>query len=110
SLPLCNPWVRGDGVGYYAFARSLLIEHHLDFTKDWQRANTSFRMGRLGDDGRPLPDQYTVTGHLENHFSVGPAILWLPYLIAAHVGVVICNRLGGQIPADGFSKPYRVAM
>ncbi|MGC1130080.1 MAG: hypothetical protein WA875_11015, partial [Candidatus Acidiferrales bacterium] len=36
SLPLANPWVRGDGVGYYAYARSLLIEHHLDFTKDWQ--------------------------------------------------------------------------
>ena len=31
SLPFSNPWVRGDGVGYYAFARSLLIEHRLDF-------------------------------------------------------------------------------
>ena len=110
SLPLSNPWVRGDGVGYYAFARSLLIEHRLDFTKDWQRANTSFRMGRLGADGQPLPNQYTVTGHLDNHFSVGPAILWSPFLIAAHVGVVLCDLLGGQIPADGFSKPYLVAM
>src|SRR5580658_8273341 len=35
TLPLSNPWVRGDGVGYYAFARSLLIEHRLDFTKGW---------------------------------------------------------------------------
>ncbi len=110
SLPLSNPWVRGDGVGYYAFTRSLLIEHRLDFTKDWQRANTSFRMGRLGADGRPLPDQYTVTGHLDNHFSVGPAILWSPFLIVAHVGVVLCDRLGGHIPADGFSKPYLMAM
>ena len=24
SLPFVNPWVRGDGVGYYAYARSLL--------------------------------------------------------------------------------------
>jgi hypothetical protein len=110
SLPLSNPWVRGDGVGYYAFARSLLIEHRLDFTKDWQRANTSFRMARLGADGRPLPYQYTVTGHLDNHFSIGPAILWSPFLIVAHVGVILCDRLGGQIPADGFSKPYLVAM
>jgi hypothetical protein len=23
TLPLCNPWVRGDGVGYYAFAREI---------------------------------------------------------------------------------------
>ena len=47
TLPLVNPWIRGDGVGYYAFARSLLIEHKLDFTKDWLYANQSFRLGRV---------------------------------------------------------------
>jgi len=43
SLPFLNPWVRGDGVGYYAFARAPLIEHSLDFTRDYQHANDSFR-------------------------------------------------------------------
>jgi hypothetical protein len=65
-------------VGYYAFARSILIEHRLDFTKDWLAANPSFRMSRTDAQGRLLPDQYTITGHLDNHFSVGPAILWSP--------------------------------
>src|SRR5580658_10537126 len=84
TLPLSNPWVRGDGVGYYAFARSLLIEHRLDFTKDWQAANASFRMARLDDDGNPKPVEYTATGRIDNHFSVGPAILWSPFLIPTH--------------------------
>jgi hypothetical protein len=110
SLPLSNPWVRGDGVGYYAFARSLLIEHRLDFTKDWQAANSSFRMGRLDDSGNPRPAEYTVTGQLDNHFSVGPAILWSPFLIVTHVAVLSYDALGGKIPADGYSRPYRVAM
>jgi hypothetical protein len=110
TLPLSNPWVRGDGVGYYAFARSLLIEHRLDFTKDWLAANTSFRMGRTDAQGNIELDEYTPTGHLDNHFSVGPAILWSPFLLVAHGGVLLFDRLGGQIPADGFSKPYRVAM
>ncbi len=35
SLPLVNPWVRGDGVGYYAYARALLIDHNLNFEKDY---------------------------------------------------------------------------
>jgi hypothetical protein len=48
SLPLVNPWVRGDGVGYFAYARSLLIERRLDFEKDWQHGNQSFVTGRLG--------------------------------------------------------------
>ena len=88
TLPLSNPWVRGDGVGYYAFARSMLIEHRLDFTKDWLAANTSFRMGRTDAQGNIAPEEYTSTGHLDNHFSIGPAILWSPFLVVAHVGVL----------------------
>jgi len=42
TLPLLNPWVRGDGVGYYAYARAPLIEHNLDFTRDYQSANKIF--------------------------------------------------------------------
>ena len=110
TLPLCNPWVRGDGVGYYAFARSLLIEHRLDFSKDWLEANETFRMGRTDAAGNILANQYTATGHLNNHFSIGPAILWAPFLIAAHLGVLLWNRLGGHVLADGYSAPYRWAM
>lgn len=110
SLPLSNPWIRGDGVGYYAFARSMLIEHRLDFTKDWQAANASFRMGRIDAEGNLNAAEYTPTGHLDNHFSVGPAILWSPFLVLTHAGVLIYDSFGGRTPADGFSKPYRVAM
>jgi hypothetical protein len=110
TLPLMNPWVRGDGVGYYAFARSMLIEHKLDFRKDWLEANASFRLDRIDADGRIDRDQYTSTGHLNDHFSVGPAILWAPFLIAAHWGVLLCDRFGARIAADGFSRPYRLAM
>src|SRR5580700_2737749 len=75
SLPLVNPWVRGDGVGYYAYVRSLLIDHNLNFEKDWLEANPSFMLARVGATGHLRADQYTPTGHVENHFSVGPAIL-----------------------------------
>jgi hypothetical protein len=110
TLPLGNPWVRGDGVGYYAYARALLIEHRLDFRKDWLAANTSFRMGRVGPDGNILPSEFTSTGHLNNHFSIGPAILWFPFLLVAQVSVDIDHVLGGHIPSDGYSFPYLLAM
>jgi hypothetical protein len=110
TLPFCNPWVRGDGVGYYAFARSLIIEHHLDFSKDWLESNTSFRMGHVDPDGQIGKAGYTATGNLGNHFSVGPAILWSPFLIVAHAGVVLYDSLGGHVAADGFSRPYTITM
>ena len=110
TLPLSNPWVRGDGVGYYAFGRSLLIQHNLDFKSDWLAANTSFRMGRTDSNGNIDLDQYTSTAHLDNHFSIGPAILWAPFLIAAHLAVLSFDALGGHVAANGLSTPYLFAM
>jgi hypothetical protein len=110
TLPLSNPWVRGDGVGYYAYARSLLIERQLNFEKDWQHGNDSFIMGRLDKEGRVLATEYTQTGRINNHWSVGPSILWAPFLIGTHVLVSVCNYLGAHVPADGFSAPYLITM
>ena len=110
TLPLVNPWVRGDGVGYYAYARALLIEHSLDFRKDWQSANPSFTMSRLDSNGSILPENYSATGHIQNHFTIGPAILWTPFLIVAHAFVILSDALGAHIPADGFSWPYLYSM
>ncbi len=110
SLPLINPWVRGDGVGYYAYIRAVLIDHNLHFDKDWLRANSSFREGRVDADGRLLPDQYSPTGYVENHFSIGPAMLWAPMLIPVHVIVLAADRFGAHIVADGYSRPYLLTM
>lgn len=110
SLLFLNPWIRGDGVGYYAFARAPLIQHNLDFDADYRQANASFRNPRLDQAGQPKPSFRTATGHLDNHFSVGPAILWTPFLLLAHAGVLVARALGSTVAADGFSAPYRIAM
>jgi hypothetical protein len=110
TLPFVNPWVRGDGVGYYAYIRAPLIQHNLDFTRDYQYANEGFREVRCDANGQPKPEYRTRTGHLDNHFSVGPAMLWSPFLLVAHTGVLSARALGSKLPADGFSDPYRYAM
>ncbi len=110
SLPFLNPWVRGDGVGYYAFVRAPLIQHNLDFTDDYRHANESFRERRLDAYGQPKSDFRTPTGHLDNHFTVGPAILWTPFVLLTHAGVFLSRALGSSVAADGFSTPYRITM
>ena len=62
SLVLVNPWVRGDGVGYYAYARSLLIDHNLRFEEEWLAGNPTFVGGRVDHNGQLRADQYTSTG------------------------------------------------
>ena len=110
TLPIVNPWVHGDGVGYYAYVHSILIDHDLQFENEWRAANSSFTIGRISPGGEILASQYTVTGHLDNHFTVGPAILWAPFLTVAHFLILTLNRLGAHINADGFGRPYLLTM
>ena len=106
TLPLVNPWVRGDGVGYYAYARAIVVNHSLQFEPDWLRANPSFYLGRIDALGHLRADQYTRTGHVDNHFTIGPALIWIPFLAITHAVVLGVDHLGARIPADGFSWPY----
>jgi hypothetical protein len=108
TLPLVRPWVHGDGRGYYAFARALLIQHNLDFEADWYKgyetnpevATSAFRQNYI-----------TSTGHFNNHWTVGPAILWSPFLITARFAALAIDKFSGtQLAADGYSKPYVFAM
>lgn len=108
TLPLVNPLVHGDGVGYYAYLRAPLIQHNLRFEEDWRHANLGFVEARLGSDNQFRLDQYTSTGHIGNLFTIGPAILWAPFFLLAHVMVLVADWFGANIPADGFSLPYRV--
>lgn len=110
TLPLVNPWVRGDGVGYYAYLQSPLIDHDLNFENDYLAGNKSFVMAHVDAQGHLLPQLYTKTGHVENHFTVGPAILWAPALVTVHLAVLLLDRFGAHIPADGYSRPYVFAM
>lgn len=110
SLPLVNPIVHGDGVGYYAYARAVLIQHNLNFEEDWRHGNLGFAQARVSSNGQLYPGEYTETGHVGNLFSIGPAMLWLPFLAVAHALVLAGNALGANLPADGFSFPYLLAM
>src|SRR3984893_17875023 len=91
SLPLVNPTVHGDGVGYYAYARASLIQHNLRFEEDWRHANKYFSAARIQTGEQLRPEEYTPTGHVDNHFTVGPAILWAPFLIFTHIAVLLFN-------------------
>lgn len=110
SLPLVNPWVRGDGVGYYAYVHALLIRGDLHFDQEWLAANETFRMNQVDSQGHLLPDKYSSTGYVKNHFAVGPSMLWAPFLVVVHLAVLSLDKLGLNIPANGYSWPYTDTM
>ncbi|MBY0277769.1 hypothetical protein K2Z84_20740 [Candidatus Binatia bacterium] len=89
----------GDGKAYYAWARSALVDHDLDFGNDY----------RLLYPPDPLPDEAearTPIGRVPNKYPVGLALVEAP-------GVLLADLLAHVVPgatADGASWPYQVVV
>ena len=130
SLPFIQPSIFSDGRGYYSYLRSPLIDHNLQFAGDWHSApieilrdcracpeaakqywnNPSNQLLVFQLNQHIYANPITKTGHLPNFYSVGPAMLWSPFVAAAHLAVLVADRLGAQITPDGRSWPYLFAL
>jgi hypothetical protein len=108
SLPFLHPLVNGDGVGYYAYVRSPLVDCNLQFSTDWKDPVGELENIFLVDHFVLNP--VTKTGHLPNYYSVGPAMLWSPFLAVTHLAVLGLRRMGWELAADGHSWPYVATM
>ena len=105
---LVNPYLRGDGVGYYAYLRSIIIDGDLDFRNEFLRGDPAFFTHAVRD-GEIARDRISPTGYIRNEYSIGPAILWAPFFLAAHLSIALARTFGASIPQDGYSKPYLVS-
>ncbi len=100
TLPAVNPHVRSDGNEYYAYVRSIVIDHDLRFDNEYARAEDTFREAMTGELGM------SPAGYRRNIASVGPSLLWTPFFLAAHGAVHVMQARGDAVLADGYSWPY----
>lgn len=130
SLPFIRARVSWDGIGYYAYLRSPLIDHNLQFAGDWHDrpitdllkckacssqvksywSNPANRLLVVFLNNHFYANPITKTGHLPNFYTVGPAILWAPFIATTHLAVTAADGLGAHIMADGHSWPYIVTL
>ncbi len=90
--------IGNDGSMLFSYVRSMVIDGDLDLENEFDEF---------------LPPKFDlVRERLESgrirvpHQELGPALLWLPFFVSAHVLVKVGAALGGAIPADGYSYPY----
>lgn len=87
-----------DGVFYYVYLPSLLLDEDFDFTNNLAKIHGPEKARRI--------IKPTQTGLAENVFSIGPAILWSPFFLTAHLSVSLLNFLGRDLAADGHHSLY----
>jgi hypothetical protein len=80
--------VYGDGIYYYTYLRSAVIDKDLEFTNEFLDFNQSLLKTNLD--------------RVVNKFSPGPAFLWLPFFLLAHILSLLFN-----FPLNGYSFFYQ---
>jgi hypothetical protein len=91
--------IGSDGIGYYVYVRSLVLDGDLDFANEYRHYGVS----------GPLAGP-TVTGHMANKYAIGPSMLWLPFFLAAHLMALLAGALGLGGAADGYGYLYQAAI
>jgi hypothetical protein len=90
------PSMEADGVGYYAYLRSLTIDGDLQFRNELEHYYG------------PLNVRPQRTGYIGNPWSVGPAIWWSPLYGITHLVMKTGQALGAPWQADGYDQHYLI--
>lgn len=100
-----NQLVGSDGIGYYVYLPSYWLDHDLDFTNEY-----AYFFAYTPDTEVGFHTQRTVVGVPPNQWAVGPALLWSPFFLLAHLVFHAINGLGAQLPVDGLSQAYQAVV
>jgi hypothetical protein len=96
-----TPTIKSDGMGYYVYLRSLMLDGDVNFGNDY-----------LDWPDQKIPGEHltpqTATGYYLNFFSIGPAMLWSPLFGAAQAIVLAGRALGQPWQANGYESIYFV--
>ena len=94
--------VGSDGVYYYVYLPSLLLDGDLDFSDEYAYffAYDPAKLDRLLSNPTPR-------GVPPNQWPIGPAILWSPFFLLAHLLAHLLNSLGAHISTSGYGYFYQ---
>lgn len=110
TLPLVTPAIRGaDEIEYFSYLRSMAFDRDLEFGNEYAYFHARDPQGLAGFASTFLDRLEPVTGRHINFAPLGSALLWSPFYLLAHVGVILARAAGASVAADGFSAPYVAA-
>jgi hypothetical protein len=111
TLPLVTPRIRGaDEIEYFAYLHSAVFDHDLEFGNEYGYFYAQDPSGLAGFKATFLDLREPATGRHINFAPLGTALFWAPAYLLAHGGVLVARALGAPVAADGFSRPYVMAV
>jgi len=95
--------IQWNGLGYYAWLRSLLIDGDWDFDNEFDEHNPHHYYV-------PPPQYRTPIDRRANQWSVGPACFWAVTVVPGHLFLESFGAYLGPWAPDGYSLPYQLLL
>ena len=96
-------WIIGsDGFGYYAYLRSAIFDHDLNFQNEYQMFDNQFGAQTLTYWRTPLDKA-------GNPFAIGASLLWAPFVGIAYLAQQLFE-FADPYPLPGYNLPFQVAL
>ncbi|MEQ8715186.1 MAG: glycosyltransferase family 39 protein [Cyclobacteriaceae bacterium] len=94
-----------DGLFYFFWLRSTLIDGDVDFRNDMELTMTSSQLEKLLDWAE---ENKTELGLVPNKYAVGWAVMNIPWFVAGHWTTVSINFFGFDYDLNGYSAFYQI--
>jgi hypothetical protein len=109
-IPAITPRIySADEIQYFVYLRSICMDKDLHFENEYKHF-VAKSPEAYKDFVKAFLIRRTATGRPPNFAPIGCSILWSPFYGCAHLYVTISNAFGGEIAANGLSKPYIIAI
>jgi hypothetical protein len=90
-----------DGIGYFSYTRSLVMDQNLLFANDLKLSGVS---------DKSLYFHSTHDDYISNPFAIGTGLVWIPFFLAGHLFVILLKiLLNLPLLSDGSSFFYTFA-
>src|SRR5215208_3501960 len=110
SLPaVTSRLYSSDEVQYFSYLRSLWFDHDVSFDNEYRYFYERGVAHTPGFEENFL-QRTTPTGLRENFGTIGSALMWSPFYLAADVMTRLWRVTGSELPADGYSRFYIAAV
>lgn len=100
SIPLPradNALIGNDGIGYYSYLRSVVFDGDVNLRNEY----AYFHWGS---------SRTTSTGLVYSGLAIGPALLWSPFYLLAHLVALAASELAFPVSPDGYGYVYQAAI
>jgi len=97
-----NQLVGSDGVNYYAYLPSLVLDGDLDFRDEFQAL-----LAYSPEEIAARTAAYGDVDPVANPHGIGPALFWMPFFLLAHGLALLLNWAGFAVNLDGYGYFYQ---